>query len=152
MGKPVLTKAFLQPAKGAAKCTAPNAETRPPPLQNLSPKQIAPTDNMGPGATSERWRKILWKWVVIEWILCWVDLFRKLLGKTENHILLPSSTTVAAEKGRPDISFFNVKAPEFDFICEINRCQDEIACFWRGWCGRTVSTASYKGDGRDPVG
>jgi len=48
MGKPVLIKAFLQPAKGAAKCTAPNAETCPPPLQNLSPKQIAPTDNMGP--------------------------------------------------------------------------------------------------------
>ena len=31
MVKPVLTKAFLQPAKAATMCTAPRAETRPPP-------------------------------------------------------------------------------------------------------------------------
>ena len=51
--KPVPTKAFLQPAKAAAMCTAPRAETHlPPPIppfwlaQNLSSKWIAPTDNM----------------------------------------------------------------------------------------------------------
>ena len=49
----VPTKAFLQPAKAAAMCTATHAGTRPPPpipsfllVQNLSSKQIAPTDNM----------------------------------------------------------------------------------------------------------
>ena len=51
MVQPMPTKAFLQPAKGAAMCTAPRAETHPPPpnppfllVQNLSPIQIAPTD------------------------------------------------------------------------------------------------------------
>ena len=55
MPKPVLTKALLQPAKAAAMCMAPRAETRPPPpippvllAQNLSSKWIAPTDNMWP--------------------------------------------------------------------------------------------------------
>ena len=52
MAKPVLTKAFLQPAKAAAMCTALRAETRPiqPFLlaQNLSSKQIVPTDNVWP--------------------------------------------------------------------------------------------------------
>ena len=57
MPKPLLTKAFLQPAKAAAMCTAPRAETHPhspihiPPLllvQNLSSKRIAPIDNMRP--------------------------------------------------------------------------------------------------------
>ena len=56
MAKPVPTKAFLQPAKAAAMCTALRAETRPPPpilpffllAQNLSSKQIVPTDNMWP--------------------------------------------------------------------------------------------------------
>ena len=55
MPKPVPTKAFLQPAKAAAMCTAPRAETHPPPpippfllVQNLSSKRIAPTDNMRP--------------------------------------------------------------------------------------------------------
>ena len=45
MVQPVMTKAFLQPAKAAAMCTAPHAETRPlPPIppvslvQNLSSK------------------------------------------------------------------------------------------------------------------
>ena len=53
MPKPEPTKAFLQPTKAAAMCTAPCAETRPPPpippfllVQNLSSKRIAPTDNM----------------------------------------------------------------------------------------------------------
>ena len=53
MPNPVLTKAFLQPAKTAAMWTAPHAETRPPPpippflfAQNLSSKQIAHTDNV----------------------------------------------------------------------------------------------------------
>ena len=48
MVQPMPTKAFLQPAKGAATCTAPRAETHPPPpnppfllAQNLSPIQIA---------------------------------------------------------------------------------------------------------------
>ena len=43
------------PAKAAAVCTAPHAETRPPPpispfllAQNLSSKRIAPSDNMQP--------------------------------------------------------------------------------------------------------
>ena len=55
MPKPVLTKAFLQPAKAAAMCMAPHAETWPPPpiplfllAQYLSSKRIAPTDNMQP--------------------------------------------------------------------------------------------------------
>ena len=55
MLKPVPTKAFLQPAKAADMCTAPCAETRPPPpilpfllAQNLSSKRNAPTDNMRP--------------------------------------------------------------------------------------------------------
>ena len=55
MAKPVATKAFLQPAKAAAMCTAPHAETHsPPPIppfllaQNLSSKWIAPTDNVWP--------------------------------------------------------------------------------------------------------
>ena len=54
MVQPVPTKAFLQPAKAAATCTASCAETYPPPpippfllLQNLS-KWIAQTDNMQP--------------------------------------------------------------------------------------------------------
>ena len=53
MAKPVPTKAFLQPAKAAAMCTAPHAETcEPPPIppfllaQNLHSKQIVPSDNM----------------------------------------------------------------------------------------------------------
>ena len=55
MLKPVPTKAFLQPAKAAAMCTAPRIETCPPPpippfllAQNLSSKRIVPTDNMRP--------------------------------------------------------------------------------------------------------
>ena len=55
MAKLVPNKAFLQPAKATAMCTAPHAETRPPPpippfllAQNLSSKRIAPTDNMQP--------------------------------------------------------------------------------------------------------
>ena len=55
MAQPVSTKAVLQPAKAAAMRTAPHAETRPPfPIlafllaQNLSLKQITPTDNMRP--------------------------------------------------------------------------------------------------------
>ena len=55
MANPLSTKAFLQPAKAAAMCTALRAETRPPPpippfllVQNLSSKQIAPTDNVRP--------------------------------------------------------------------------------------------------------
>ena len=55
MAKPVPTKAFRQPAKAAAMCTALRAETRPPPpippfllAQNLSSKWIAPTDNVWP--------------------------------------------------------------------------------------------------------
>ena len=55
MAKPVPSKAFLQPAKAATMCTAPRAETRPPPpippfllAQNLSSKRIVPTDNMWP--------------------------------------------------------------------------------------------------------
>ena len=55
MAKPVLTKAFLQPAKAVAMCTALRAETHPPPpippfllAQNLSSKRIAPTDNVRP--------------------------------------------------------------------------------------------------------
>ena len=53
MARPVLTKAFLQPAKTAAMCTACHDYARPPPpvppfllAQNLSSKQIVPTDNM----------------------------------------------------------------------------------------------------------
>ena len=68
MPKPVLTKAFLQPAKAVAMCTAPRAETRPPPpnppfllAQNLSSKRIAPTVNMRPKLhdeyTSHQWLK-----------------------------------------------------------------------------------------------
>ena len=55
MAKPVPTKAFLQPAKAAAMCMAPRAETHTPPpippfllVQNLPSKRIAPTDNMWP--------------------------------------------------------------------------------------------------------
>ena len=55
MAKPVPTKAFLQPAKAAAMCMALRAETHsPPPIppflleQNLSSKQIVPTDNVRP--------------------------------------------------------------------------------------------------------
>ena len=55
MAKPVPTKAFLQPAKAAAMCMAPHAETCPlPPIppfllaQNLSSKRIVPSDNMQP--------------------------------------------------------------------------------------------------------
>ena len=55
MAKPMQTKAFLQPAKAAAMCMAPRAETRPPPpippfllAQDLSSKRIAPTDNVQP--------------------------------------------------------------------------------------------------------
>ena len=47
MLKLVPTKAFLQPAKAAAMCTAPRTETRPPPPIPSS-KQIVPTDNMWP--------------------------------------------------------------------------------------------------------
>ena len=53
MAKPVLTKAFLQPAKTAAMCMVGDDYARPllpiPPfllVQNLSSKWIAPTDNM----------------------------------------------------------------------------------------------------------
>ena len=53
MAKPLPTKAFLQPAKATAMCTAPHAETRPPPpilsfllAQNLSSKRTPLTDNM----------------------------------------------------------------------------------------------------------
>ena len=55
MAKPVPTKAFLQPAKAAAMCTATRAEILPPPpippsllAQNLSSKRIVPTDNVQP--------------------------------------------------------------------------------------------------------
>ena len=55
MLNPMLTKAFLQPAKAAAMRTASRAETHPPPpippfllAQNLSSKWIMPTDNMRP--------------------------------------------------------------------------------------------------------
>ena len=55
MAKPVPTKAFLQPAKAAAMCTAARGEPAHLPLshlflvaQNLSSKRIAPTDNMHP--------------------------------------------------------------------------------------------------------
>ena len=58
----VPTKAFLQPAKAAAMCTAPWAETCPPPpilpfllAQNLSSKRIAPTDNMRPKSDDAIW-------------------------------------------------------------------------------------------------
>ena len=60
--QPVPTNAFLQPAKGAAMCTAPHAETCPPtPIppfvlaQNLSSKRIAPTDNMRPKSDDTKW-------------------------------------------------------------------------------------------------
>ena len=60
MAKLVPTKAFLQPAKAAAMCTAPHAETHPPPpippfllAQNLS----APTDNMWPEYAHHQWLK-----------------------------------------------------------------------------------------------
>jgi len=63
MGQPVPTKAFLQPAKAAAMCTAHHAETRPPSLipllllaQNLSSKWVAPTDNMRPKSDDAKWR------------------------------------------------------------------------------------------------
>ena len=53
MVQPVRTKAFLQSAKAAAMCMAPHVATCPPLpvpalllVQNLSSKQIAPTDNM----------------------------------------------------------------------------------------------------------
>ena len=52
MAQPVPTKAFLQPAKTAAICTA--CPCPPPPVppfllvQNLSSKPITPTDNMQP--------------------------------------------------------------------------------------------------------
>ena len=62
MVQPVPTKAFLQPAKAAAMCTAPRAETRPPPpilpfllAQNLSSKRIVPTDNMRPKLDDAVW-------------------------------------------------------------------------------------------------
>ena len=55
MAQPMPTKALLQPAKPAAMCTAPHAETCPPPpilpfllAQDLSSKWIVPTDNMRP--------------------------------------------------------------------------------------------------------
>ena len=55
MAQPVSTKAFLQLAKTAAICTACHDYASPPPpvppfllAQNLSSKQIAPTDNMQP--------------------------------------------------------------------------------------------------------
>ena len=67
MPKPV--KAFLQPAKAAAMCTASHVETRPPPpippfllAQNLPSKRIAPTDNMQPKLhekyTRRQWLKV----------------------------------------------------------------------------------------------
>ena len=61
MVQPVPTKAFLQPAKAAVMCTAPRAETRPPPIppfllaQNLSSKRIEPTDNMRPKLDDTKW-------------------------------------------------------------------------------------------------
>ena len=62
MVHPVLTKAFLQPAKAAAVCTAPRAETCVPlPIlpfllaQILSSKRIAPTDNMRPKSDNAIW-------------------------------------------------------------------------------------------------
>ena len=55
MAKPVPTKAFLQLAKAAAMCTALRDQpTHLPPIppfllvQNLSSKQIAPTDKVRP--------------------------------------------------------------------------------------------------------
>ena len=55
MAKPVPTKAFLQPAKAVAMCMAARGESTHLPLshlfllaQNLSSKQIVPTDNMRP--------------------------------------------------------------------------------------------------------
>ena len=49
-----------------------------------------------------------------------MDLFRKLLGKTESHISLYNIDAAIQrflrEKDRPDISFFDVKAPEFDLV------------------------------------
>ena len=54
-GPTSLTKAFLLSAKAAVMCTAPRAETRPPPpippfllAQNLFSKRIMPTDKMRP--------------------------------------------------------------------------------------------------------
>ena len=68
MFQPVLTKAFQQPANAAAMCTAPRAETRPPPpilpflqVQNLSSKRIAPTDNMWPKSDDAIWHHRLLK-------------------------------------------------------------------------------------------
>ena len=95
------------------------------------------------GTMSERWMKILWKWVVIEWILCWVDLFRKLLCKTEIHILpLQHSCCYPVfpswERSPRYILFFWCKSWSFT---KITRCQDERTYFWRGWCWKTVSTA-----------
>ena len=69
MTQPVPTKTFLQPAKAAAMCTAPHAENLPPPpippfllVQNLSSKQIVPTDYMWPRLHDEyarhQWLKI----------------------------------------------------------------------------------------------
>ena len=56
-------KAVLQPAKAAAMCAAPCAQTHPPPpipllllAQNLSSKQIAPIDNMRPKSDDAKWR------------------------------------------------------------------------------------------------
>ena len=61
MVQPVPTKAFVQPIKAAAMCTALHAETRPPPYivpfllaQNLSSKRIAPTDYMRPKSDDVR--------------------------------------------------------------------------------------------------
>ena len=68
MVQPVLTKAFQQPAKPAGMCMAPRAEIRPPPsiplyllTQNLSSKQIAPTDNMQPKSDDAIWHHRLLK-------------------------------------------------------------------------------------------
>ena len=69
MLKPVPTKAFLQPDKAAAMCTAPRAEIHLPPFiphfllaQNPSSKRIVPTDNMQPKLHDEyirhQWLKV----------------------------------------------------------------------------------------------
>ena len=67
MPKPVPSKAFLQPAKAAAMCMTPHAEIRPPPpitpfllVQNLSSKQIEPTDN--------EWPKLYDEYIHHQWL------------------------------------------------------------------------------------
>ena len=69
MANPVPTKVFLQPAKAAAMCTVPRAETHPRPLippflrvQNLSSKRIAPIDklNMQPKLPHDEYTRHQW--------------------------------------------------------------------------------------------